>query len=70
MKRIYPIDIFPWGRPEVYPESQAELEFLEDGIFVCLSAKEKNPRCSVTFPGGRGLPRFLHGIFLLSVPGA
>ena len=38
MKRIYPIDIFPWGRPEVYPESQAELEFLEDGIFVCLSA--------------------------------
>ena len=52
MKRIYPIDIFPWGRPEVYPESQAELEFLDDGIFVCLSAKEKNPRCSVTFPGG------------------
>ena len=52
MKRIYPIDIFPWGHPEVYPESQAELEFLDDGIFVCLSAKEKNPRCSVTFPGG------------------
>ena len=43
MKRIYPIDIFPWGRPEVYPESQAELEFLDDGIFYVCRQRKKIP---------------------------
>ncbi len=48
MGQIYHIDVFPWGRPAGSPESQAELSFLKDELSVCLLAKERNPRCTVT----------------------
>ncbi|MFR1517628.1 MAG: carbohydrate-binding family 9-like protein [Clostridia bacterium] len=48
----FEIDNFPWGRPPVYPESSAEIEFLKDGISVFMYSKEKKPRCTVVLPNG------------------
>ena len=50
--RIYKIDDFPWGRPDGSPESHAEIEFLEEGIFTILRSNEGNPRCTVTMTNG------------------
>ena len=48
----YEINIFPWGRPRVFPTSFAELSFDDNGIHVGLYSDEHLPHGTVVQPNG------------------
>lgn len=48
----FSINTFPWGRPDIYPESYGELSLKKDGIFVKLYSSEKYIRATVSEVNG------------------
>ena len=50
--KIYYINDFPWGRPNKFPYSQAQLEFLPECISVRLTSVEENIRATVDYDNG------------------
>lgn len=49
---IFYINNYPWGRPEICPDSFAEINLCDDGILIHLSTDEQNIRATVTEDNG------------------
>lgn len=50
--KIFHINNYPWGRPEIFPISLAEINLLDDGISVRLVSDEQNIRATITEDNG------------------
>jgi hypothetical protein len=49
---IFYINNYPWGRPEICPDSFAEINLCDDGILIHLSTDEQNIRATITEDNG------------------